>query len=198
MKIDSELIKELRARTGAGIMACKKALEKTGGDLEKAVEELKKEGLLMADKKIDRSAKEGTVHTYIHPGSKLGAMVELNCETDFVANTDEFKQLAHDIAVQIAAMAPIAISREDIPKEVIEKEREIYKEQFKKEGKPENVIDKIVDGKMEQFFKEKVLLEQEFIKDPSLTIEQLIKLHIAKFGENIRVRRFCRFKIGEV
>ena len=197
MKIDTNLIKELRARTGAGIMDCKKALEKTGGDLEKAVEELKKEGLLKAEKKIDRSAKDGLVYAYIHPGSKVGAMIELNCETDFVANTDEFKQLARDIAMQIAAMSPIAVSRKDIPQDVIEKEREIYKEQLKKEGKPEHIIDRIVEGKMEKFFKEKVLLEQEFIKDSSLTIEQLIKLHISKFGENIRVRRFCRFKIGE-
>ncbi len=197
MKIDTNLIKELRARTGAGIMDCKKALEKTGGDLEKAVEELKKEGLLKAEKKIDRSAKDGLVYAYIHPGSKVGAMIELNCETDFVANTDEFKQLARDIAMQIAAMSPIAVSRKDIPQDVIEKEREIYKEQLKKEGKPEHIIDRIVDGKMEKFFKEKVLLEQEFIKDSSLTIEQLIKLHISKFGENIKVRRFCRFKIGE-
>jgi len=197
MKIDTELIKELRSRTGAGIMACKKALEKTGGDLEKAVEELKKEGLLKAEKKIDRSAKDGLVYAYIHPGSKVGSMIELNCETDFVANTDEFKQLARDIAMQIAAMSPIAVSREDISKDVIEKEKEIYKEQLKKEGKPEHIIDRIVEGKMEKFFKEKVLLEQEFIKDPSLTIEQLIKLHISKFGENIKVRRFCRFKIGE-
>lgn len=197
MKIDTELIKELRARTGAGIMACKKALEKTGGDIEKAVEELKKEGLLKAEKKLDRSAKDGLVYAYIHPGSKVGAMLELNCETDFVANTDEFKQLAHDIAMQIAAMSPIAVSREDIPEEVLEKEKKIYREQLKKEGKPDHIIDKIVEGKMEKFFKEKVLLEQEFIKDPSLTIEQLIKLHISKFGENIKVRRFCRFKIGE-
>lgn len=197
MKIDTELIKELRARTGAGIMACKKALEKTGGDLEKAVEELKKEGLLKAEKKVDRTVKDGLVYAYIHPGSKVGAMLELNCETDFVANTDEFKQLAHDIAMQITAMSPIAVRREDIPEEVIEKEKEIYREQLRKEGKPEHIIEKIINGKMEKFFKEKVLLEQEFIKDPSLTIEQLIKLHISKFGENIKVRRFCRFKIGE-
>ncbi len=197
MKIDTELIKELRARTGAGIMACKKALEKTGGDIEKAVEELKKEGLLKAEKKLDRAAKDGLVYAYIHPGSKVGAMVELNCETDFVANTDEFKQLAHDIAMQIAAMSPIAVSRDDIPKDVLEKEKEIYREQLRKEGKPEHILDKIVEGKMEKFFKEKVLLEQDFIKDPSITIEQLIKLHISKFGENIRVRRFCRFRIGE-
>ncbi len=197
MKIDTELIKELRARTGAGIMACKKALEKTGGDIEKAVEELKKEGLLKAEKKLDRAAKDGLVYAYIHPGSKVGAMVELNCETDFVANTDEFKQLAHDIAMQIAAMSPIAVSRDDIPKDVLEKEKEIYKEQLRKEGKPEHILDKIVEGKMEKFFKEKVLLEQDFIKDSSITIEQLIKLHISKFGENIRVRRFCRFRIGE-
>ncbi len=197
MKIDMELVKELRARTGAGVMACKKALEKTEGDLEKAVEELKKEGLLQAEKKLDRNAKDGLVYAYIHPGAKVGAMVEINCETDFVAKTDEFQQLAHDIAMQIAAMNPIAVSREDIPEETIEKEKEIYREQLKKEGKPEHIIDKIVEGKMEKFFKERVLLEQEFIKDSSVTIEQLVKLHISKFGENIKVRRFCRFKIGE-
>lgn len=197
MRVNTELIKELRARTGAGIMACKKALEKTGGDIEKAVEELKKEGLLKAEKKLNREAKEGLVYAYIHPGSKVGAMVELNCETDFVANTDEFKQLAHDIAMQITAMSPIAVSREDIPKDVLEKEKEIYKEQLRKEGKPEHILDKIVEGKMEKYFKENVLLEQDFIKDPSVTIEELIKLHISKFGENIRVRRFCKFRIGE-
>ncbi len=197
MKINTELIRELRERTGAGIMACKKALEKTGGDMEKAVEELKKEGLLKAEKKLDRTAKDGIVYAYIHPGSKVGAMIELNCETDFVANTDEFKQLAHDLAMQIAAMSPIAVSRNDVPEEVVEKEKEIYREQLKKEGKPEHIIERIVEGKMGKFFKEKVLLEQDFIKDPSITIEQLIKLHISKFGENIRVRRFCRFRIGE-
>jgi len=197
MKISADLIKELRERTGAGILDCKKALEKTGGDIDKAVEELRKMGIAKADKKLSRETKEGLVEAYIHPGAKLGVLVELNCETDFVANTKEFKELAHNIAMQIAAQAPSFVKREDIPQEVIEKEKEIYREQLKNSGKPEHVIEKIVEGKLEKFYEEACLYEQAYIKDPSITVEELIKTHIAKFGENIRVKRFARFRIGE-
>ncbi|HDL60256.1 MAG TPA: translation elongation factor Ts [candidate division WOR-3 bacterium] len=197
MKISADLIKELRERTGAGILDCKKALEKTGGDIDKAVEELRKMGIAKADKKLSRETKEGIIESYIHPGAKLGVLVELNCETDFVANTKEFKELAHNIAMQIAAQAPSFVKREDIPQEVLEKEKEIYREQLKNSGKPEHVIEKIVEGKLEKFYEEACLYEQAYIKDPSITVEELIKTHIAKFGENIRVKRFARFRIGE-
>ena len=197
MKISADLIKELRERTGAGILDCKKALEKTGGDIDKAVEELRKMGIAKADKKLSRETKEGLIEAYIHPGAKLGVLVELNCETDFVANTKEFKELAHNIAMQIAAQAPSFVKREDIPQEVLEKEKEIYREQLKNSGKPEHVIEKIVEGKLEKFYEEACLYEQAYIKDPSITVEELIKTHIAKFGENIRVKRFARFRIGE-
>lgn len=197
MKISADLIKELRERTGAGILDCKKALEKTGGDIEKALEELRKMGIAKADKKLSRETKEGLIEAYIHPGAKLGVLVEVNCETDFVANTKEFKELAHNIAMQIAAQAPRFVKREDIPQEVIEKEKEIYREQLRNSGKPEHVIEKIVEGKMEKFYEEACLYEQAYIKDPSITVEELIKSHIAKFGENIRVKRFARFRIGE-
>lgn len=195
--ISAKLVKELRDRTGAGFLDCKIALEKTGGDIEKAVEELRKMGLAKADKKLAREAKEGVIDAYIHAGAKLGVLVEVNCETDFVANTPEFRSLVHDIALQIAASSPIAISREDIPEEVIEKEKEIYRAQLEGSGKPPHIIEKIVEGKLEKFYQDNVLLEQHFIKDPSKTIEELIKEHIVKFGENIKVRRFSRFKIGE-
>ncbi|MDI6850411.1 MAG: translation elongation factor Ts [bacterium] len=197
MSIPANLIKELRERTGAGILDCKKALEKTNGDIEKAVEELRKMGLAKADKKLDRETKEGLIEAYIHPGARLGVLVEVNCETDFVANTDEFKKMAHNIALQIAAMAPKYVKREDVPQEVIEKEKEILMEQLKREGKPENVIQKIVEGKMEKFYQENVLYEQQFFMQPEITVEEYIKQHIAKFSENIRVKRFARFKIGE-
>lgn len=196
-EISAKLVKELRDRTGAGFLDCKIALEKTGGDIEKAVEELRKMGLAKADKKLAREAKEGVIDAYIHAGAKLGVLVEVNCETDFVANTPEFRSLVHDIALQIAASSPIAISREDIPEEIIEKEKEIYRAQLEGSGKPPHIIEKIVEGKLEKFYQDNVLLEQHFIKDPSKTIGELIKEHIAKFGENIKVRRFSRFKIGE-
>jgi elongation factor Ts len=197
MSIPANLIKELRERTGAGVLDCKKALEKTNGDIEKAVEELRKMGLAKADKKLDRETKEGIIEAYIHPGARLGVLVEVNCETDFVANTDEFKKLAHNLALQIAAMAPKYVKREDVPEEVIAKEKEILMEQLKREGKPENVIQKIVEGKMEKFYQENVLYEQQFFMQPEITVGEYIKQHIAKFSENIRVKRFARFKIGE-
>ena len=196
-EITMELIKELRERTGAGVMDCKKALQEAEGDIEKAVEILRKMGIAKAEKKLDREAKEGVVEAYIHPGAKLGVLVEVNCETDFVAKNEEFIKLAKEIAMQIAAMNPIAVKREDIPEEVLEKEKKIYEEQARESGKPEHIIQKIVEGKLENFYKEKCLLEQSYIRDPSITVGDLIKQHITKFGENIVVRRFARFRIGE-
>ncbi|MGC9099939.1 MAG: translation elongation factor Ts [Caldisericum sp.] len=192
-----DLIKELRARTGAGISDCKKALEEANGDIEKAIDILREKGIAKAVKKAGRVTNEGVVAAYIHPGSQLGVLVEVNCETDFVARTDEFKKLADEIALQIAASSPDYISREDVPAEVIEKEKEIYRKQLEEEGKPANVIEKIIEGKIETFYKERCLLEQPYLRDENLTIEQLIKEHISKFGENITVRRFARFKVGE-
>jgi len=197
MAITPEMIKELRERTGAGILDCKKALEKTNGDIEKAVEELRKMGLAKADKKLDRETKEGVIEAYIHPGARLGVLVEVNCETDFVANTEEFKKFVHNIALQIAAMAPKYVRREDVPQEIIEKEKEILREQLKREGKPDHVIEKIIEGKLQKFYQENVLYEQEFFMEPGTTVEEYVKQHIAKFSENIRIKRFARFKIGE-
>jgi elongation factor Ts len=197
MNIDSKLVKELRDRTGAGIMDCKKALIEAQGDIEKAIEVLRKLGLAKAEKKLDREAKDGRVEAYIHHGAKLGVLIEVNCETDFVASTDEFKELVHNLALQVAATNPIAVKREDIPPEIIEREKRIYEEQARKEGKPEKVIEKIVQGRLEKFYQEVCLLEQPYIKDPNITIGELIKQYIAKLGENIVVKRFARFKIGE-
>jgi len=197
MAVDMELVKQLRKMTGAGVLDCKKALEKTGGDLDKAVEELRKMGIAKAEKKMSREAREGIIDTYIHPGAKLGVLVEVNCETDFVANTAEFKDLVHNIALQIAATGPLAVSREQIPEEIIEKEKEIYRAQLEGSNKPPHIIEKIVEGKLEKFFQEAALLEQPFIKDPQKTVGDLVKEYIAKFGENIVIRRFARFRLGE-
>ncbi|HDM90696.1 MAG: translation elongation factor Ts [Candidatus Hydrothermae bacterium] len=197
MAVDMELVKQLRKMTGAGVLDCKKALEKTGGDLDKAVEELRKMGIAKAEKKMSREAREGIIDAYIHPGAKLGVLVEVNCETDFVANTAEFKDLVHNIALQIAATGPLAVSREQIPEEIIEKEKEIYRAQLEGSNKPPHIIEKIVEGKLEKFFQEAALLEQPFIKDPQKTVGDLVKEYIAKFGENIVIRRFARFRLGE-
>ncbi len=196
-EITMDLIKELRERTGAGVMDCKNALKEAKGDIEKAVEILRKMGIAKAEKKLDREAKEGVVEAYIHPGSKLGVLVEVNCETDFVAKNEEFTKLVREIAMQIAAMNPIAVKREDIPEDILEREKRIYEEQARESGKPEHIIQKIVEGKLENFYKEKCLLEQSYIRDPSITVGDLIKQHITKFGENIVVKRFARFRIGE-
>ncbi|MCD6087296.1 MAG: translation elongation factor Ts [Candidatus Hydrothermae bacterium] len=197
MAVDMELVKQLRKMTGAGVLDCKKALEKTGGDLDKAVEELRKMGIAKAEKKMSREAREGIIDAYIHPGAKLGVLVEVNCETDFVANTDEFKDLVHNIALQIAATGPLAVSREQISEEIVEKEKEIYMAQLEGSNKPPHIIEKIVEGKLEKFFQEAALLEQPFIKDPQKTVGDLVKEYIAKFGENIVIRRFARFRLGE-
>jgi len=192
-----DLIKELRARTGAGVSDCKKALEEANGDIEHAIDILREKGIAKAVKKSGRVTNEGLIASYIHPGAQLGVLVEVNCETDFVARTDEFKHLANEIALQIAASSPDYVSREDVPKEIIEKEREIYKKQLEEEHKPANVIEKIIEGKIETFYKEHCLLQQPYLRDESITVEELVKEHIAKFGENITVRRFVRFKVGE-
>ncbi|MCG0275018.1 MAG: translation elongation factor Ts [Thermosediminibacteraceae bacterium] len=195
--ISSEQVKELRERTGAGVMDCKKALAEAGGDMEKAIIILRERGLAKAAKKVGRTAAEGIIDAYIH-GGRIGVLVEVNCETDFVARNEEFKNLVKDLAMQIAAANPKYISRNDVPQEVIEKEREILKAQALNEGKPPHVVDKIVDGRIEKFFEENCLLEQPFIKDPNKKVSELIMEKIALLGENITVSRFVRFERGEV
>lgn len=197
MAVSAEIVKQLREQTGAGIMDCKNALAETGGDVTKAIEWLRKKGAATAEKKMGRATNEGMIESYIHPGSRLGVMVEVNCETDFVAKTDAFKVLARDIAMQIAASNPKVVAREHMPAEVIEKEMEIYRSQAANENKPANVADRIAQGKLEKFYQDNVLLEQSFIKDPNRTISQVIAEVIAKLGENITVRRFVRFQLGE-
>jgi len=192
-----DLIKELREKTGAGVMDCKKALISANGDIEKAVEILRKEGIAVAEKKGARVAKEGRIESYIHPGNKIGVLVEVNCETDFVARTDEFKTLAKEIAMHIAASSPRYISVNDVPQDVLEKEKEIYATQARNEGKPEHVIDRIVQGRIEKFYQEVCLLEQPWIRDPEKKIKDIINEAIARLGENIIVRRFVRFELGK-
>ncbi len=196
-EITSEMIKELREKTLAGMLDCKKALAECGGDMDKAVEFLRKKGLSSASKKSSRSAKEGIVASYIHTNNKVGVLLELNCETDFVARNGEFQDLAKDICMQIAAVGPQYVASEDVPAEIVEKEREIYREQMKDSGKPENVVEKIIDGKVKKFYTEVCLLDQEFIKDSKLTIGDLIKNKISTLGENITVGRFERYQIGK-
>jgi elongation factor Ts len=197
MEITASLVKQLREKTGVGMMDCKKALVEAEGDIEKAVTMLRKQGLAKAAKKATRTANEGSVTAYIHPGDKLGVLVEVNCETDFVARTDDFSALCKDIAMQIAAANPLVIQRDDLNQELIEKEKEIYKTQALNEGKPEKIIDKIVNGKMEKYFQEVVLLEQAFIKDQDKTIKDIVTEVIAKLGENIQIKRFVRYRLGE-
>jgi elongation factor Ts len=197
MEIDSKLVKELRDKTGAPMMDCKRALEKANGNLEKALDYLREQGVAKASQKAGRSTREGLIYSYIHPGEKLGVLLEINCETDFVARTDDFRNLAKDVAMQVAASNPVAIKREDFPAELLEKEKEIYKAQVLKEGKPEKILDKIVQGKLEKYFQEFCLLEQPFIKDEDRTVKQRIDETIAKLGENITVKRFVRFRLGE-
>lgn len=196
-EISASLVKELRERTGAGMMECKKALMETNGDIEAAITYLKEKGIAKAAKKAGRIAADGLVDAYIHMGGRIGVLVEVNCETDFVAKTDEFKQLVRDIAMHIAAANPEYVSRDDIPASVIEKEREIYKIAALNEGKPEKVVDKIVDGRMEKFYTDVCLLEQPFVKNPDITVQQLLQEKIAKIGENITIRRFVRYERGE-
>ena len=194
--ISAKLVKELRDETGAGMMDCKRALAATGGELEQAIDLLRKQGAAKADKRAGREASEGLIEAYVHHNGRVGVLVEVNCETDFVANTAEFRQLAKDLTHQIAATAPIALRREDIPPEVVAREREIYRAQVEQEKKPEHVRDKIVEGRLNSFYEERVLLEQKFVKDGSKTIGDMVKELAAKTGENVVVRRFVRFERG--
>ncbi len=195
--ISSDSVKELREKTGAGIMDCKRALADSGGDIDKAVDFLRQKGLSAAAKKASRETKEGVISSYIHGAGKIGVLVEVNCETDFVARNSEFQELVKDIAMQIAASNPSYVQREDVPADVLHKERSIYRIQARESGKPENVLDKIVEGKVEKFYLESCLLEQSFIKDPSVTIKDMVQQKIAKIGENITVKRFTRYQLGE-
>ncbi|WP_457755534.1 translation elongation factor Ts [Thermodesulfatator indicus] len=196
-EITMDMIKKLREKTAAGFMDCKKALEEAGGDMEKAVDLLRQKGLAVAAKRADKATNEGVVAAYIHANKKLGAMVEVNCETDFVARTEEFQQFAYDIAMHIAAANPICVAREDIPEDILNREKEIYIAQAKESGKPEHVIEKIVQGKLEKFYKEVVLLEQPFVKNPDLTIQDILNELMSKTGERVQIKRFARFQVGE-
>ncbi len=196
MEISAKMVKELRDATNAGMMDCKKALAECGGDLEKAKEYLRKKGIAAAAKKADRVTRQGLVGSYIHMGGKVGVLIEVACETDFVARTDDFKTLVHNLAMQIAASSPVAVSREEVDPALVEKEKEIYAAQMREEGKPEAMIEKIVEGKVGKFYGEVVLLEQKYVKDSELTVADYIKSVIGKLGENIQVKRFARFAIG--
>ena len=197
MSVDAKVVKVLREKTGAGMMDCKRALVETNGDLAKAIEELRKAGVAKAEKKGSRTAQEGLIYSYIHHGGRLGVLLEVNCETDFVAKTDGFKELVHNLSIQIAATNPVSVSRDSVSKDLVKKEKNIYVEQAKSSKKPENLIEKIVEGKMDKYFQENCLLEQPFIKDPDKTIKDLITETIATLGENIAVGRYIRFAIGE-
>ena len=197
MSISATAVKELREISGAGMMDCKKALSEASGNLDKAMDILRKSGIAKAQKKSGRSTKEGMIYSYIHPGSKLGVLIEINCETDFVAKTDDFTNLSKDLAMHIAASEPISVKREDISLDVLERERDIYAEQARQSGKPENIIDKMIEGRINKFYQENVLLEQAFVKDPDKTVQDIIMDTIANLGENIVVSRFVRFQLGE-
>ncbi|CAI4032225.1 Elongation factor Ts [Nitrospira tepida] len=197
MAASATLVKELRDKTGAGILDCQKALTENGNDIEKAIDYLRQKGLAAAQKRAGREANEGLISAYIHPGSRIGVLVEVNCETDFVARNDEFQAFVKDIALQIAAARPAYVSREDIPAEVIEREKAVYQGQCREMGKPEAAWPKIIEGKLEKFYQEMCLLEQAFIKDPSVTVKDLLTQRIAKIGENIVIRRFTRYELGQ-
>ena len=197
MNIDAKLVKLLRDKTAAGMMDCKKALLESDGDLDKAVDYLRKTGIAKAEKKGLRETKDGLVYSYIHTGGRLGVLLELNCETDFVAKTDDFSGLGHNIAMQIAATNPISIDRESIADDIVDREKDIYKEQAKAEGKPDAIIEKMVEGRLNKFFQENCLLEQAYIKDPDKKVKDLLTETIATLGENISIKRFVRFAIGE-
>ena len=197
MDITSSMVKELREKTGAGIMDCKKALQENEGNFEKSVEYLRKKGIAAAAKRTGRETKEGLIASYIHPGGRLGVLVEINCETDFVARTDIFQNFVKEIAMQVAATNPIALDRETLPDESIEKEKEIYREQAISQGKPEKIIDRIVEGKLTKYYQEVCLLEQPFIKDTDKSVQDLLTETVAQLGENITVKRFVRFRLGE-
>jgi elongation factor Ts len=197
MQVTAQMVKELRERTGAGMMDCKSALIESQGEMEKAIDLLRTKGLAAAAKKAGRVAAEGVVASYIHAGGKIGVLIEVNCETDFVAKTEEFQQLVRDIAMHVAASEPRFVRREEVTEELLERERAIFREQALASGKPANVVDKIVEGKMDKFYSENCLLEQAFVKNPDQTVGELVTEAVAKIGENIQVRRFVRFKLGE-
>ena len=196
MDITAKMVKELRERTNAGMMDCKKALGECDGDMDKAAEYLRKKGIAAAAKKEGRTTSQGIVNSYIHPGGRVGVLVEVACETDFVARTDDFQDMVHNLAMHIAAASPEALQREDLDTTLVEKEREIYRSQMLEQGKPENIIDKIVDGKIDKYYGEVCLLEQKYVKDADMTVEDYIKSVIGKLGENMQVKRFVRFEIG--
>lgn len=196
MKITSQMVKELRDKTNAGMMDCKKALTETEGDMEKSVDLLRQKGLAVAQKRADRSTSQGVVESYIHAGSKLGVLVEVGCETDFVAKTDDFIAFAKDIAMHVAASSPLAVTREEVPADIVDREREIYKAQALDSGKPENIVDKIVGGKIDKYISEIALMEQKFVKNPDLSVQDLLNELIVKMGENISIKRFARFQVG--
>ena len=197
MSIDAKTVKELRDKTGAGMMDCKNALKDSDGNIEKAIDYLRKTGIAKAEKKGSRDTKEGIIYSYIHAGGRLGVLIEVNCETDFVAKTDGFVELSHNLAMQIAATNPIALERESIPESVISREKEIYADQAKSSGKPENIIEKMVDGRMNKFFQENCLMEQAYIKDSEKKVLDLLTESIATLGENITISRYTRFAVGE-
>ncbi|MCP3892748.1 MAG: translation elongation factor Ts [Desulfobulbaceae bacterium] len=196
MAITSKMVKDLRDKTQAGMMDCKKALEKTEGDMEKAVDLLRQKGLAVAAKRAGRATSEGVIETYIHAGGKLGVMVELGCETDFVAKNDDFREFARDIAMHVAAVNPVAITREDVPAEIIAREKDIYVQQALDSGKPEAIVEKMVTGKIEKYLAEIALLEQKYVKNPDLSIQDLLNELVGKMGENISIKRFARFQVG--
>ena len=196
MQISAKMVKTLRDRTGAGMMDCKRALQETGGDLEQAVDSLRSKGAAKAAQRSDRAVREGVVASYLHHGGRIGVLLELNCETDFVAATDEFRALARDLAMHVAASDPLAVRTEDVDAEVVERERRVYEEQVAAEGKPEKIRDRIVAGKMAKFFKERVLVEQPFVKDPDRSVGDLVTEVSARTGEKIAVARFARFRVG--
>jgi elongation factor Ts len=193
----SSLVKELREKTGAGILDCQKALQETGDDIEKAIDYLRQKGLAAAQKKSGRETNQGLIHAYIHMGGKIGVLIEVNCETDFVARNEEFKAFVNDLALQVAAAKPAYVKREDISKEIVDKERAIYEGQAKEMGKPPAAWPKIVEGKLEKFYQESCLMEQAFIKDPAVMVKDLLAQKIAKIGENMNIRRFTRYQLGE-
>jgi elongation factor Ts len=197
MAVTAQMVKELREKTGAGMLDCKKALEEANGDLTKAGELLREKGLAAASNKAGRIATEGAVESYIHAGGKVGVLVEVNCETDFVGKTEQFRSFVRDLAMHIAAASPIYVKREDVPQEALDKEKEILRNQALNEGKPEKIVDKMVEGRISKYYEEFILMEQQFIKDPDKTISQLLNEKISKIGENISIRRFVRFGLGE-
>jgi elongation factor Ts len=196
MEITSQMVKDLRDKTAAGMMDCKKALAETKGDMEKAVDLLRQKGLAVAAKRAGRATSEGVIETYIHPGAKLGVMVEVGCETDFVAKTDAFREFARDIAMHVAAAAPVSVSRDGVPTAVLDREKEIYIQQALDSGKPQAIAEKMVAGRMEKFLAEICLLEQKFVKNPDLTVQDLLNEVVGKMGENISVKKFARFQVG--